>query len=403
MSILLQLSQGTNGGHLHDDWGSFQIYGGGQQLAPNHAGYDDTFADGTSSESTTAQNGILYVGTTPWNGTGGQVPPGDQLSNPTILAVESNTNLSYAATDISGTYEQPAPYQGNPDQAHTVREFLFIKPLNTFLVIDRLQSTSASVTQSFLLHTTGDPTIVDANDVTYTNGGQEVWLTSLPTLATTSSHSYSVSNEGDGIYRLQDNVTGSADNVMVHAITTGPTGSDPVSIAITGQTATTWTITITSAQGTAILVLNQGTFSLGGSFGYAASGTPVVTPLASNIETMTVTNNGPAWNASTIVAGVTMSAAPAVNTVPGASTGLSALSQATDATQGTVLSSETAASTTSGSQSPNTGAAPQSRYANGTASTVNVPDTLLDLLAQDLIQSKHKKSTGIVNVGPGGL
>ena len=42
--------------------------------------------------------------------------------------------------------------------------------------------------------------------------------------------------------------------------------------------------------------LNKGTFSLGGSFGYSASGTPQVTPLATNVETMTVTNNGPVWH-----------------------------------------------------------------------------------------------------------
>ena len=115
------------------------------------------------------------------------------------------------------------------------------------------------MTQSFLLHTPGNPTIVDANDVTFTIGGQELFLTTLPTV---SSHSYSVSNEGatDGaidVWRLQDNVTGSADNVLLHAITTGPAGSDPVTISMTTQGSSTWTITFTSATlGTAVLVLN---------------------------------------------------------------------------------------------------------------------------------------------------
>ena len=50
----------------------------------------------------------------------------------------------------------------------------------------------------------------------------------------------------------------------------------------------------------------MGAFSLGGSFGYAASGTPQVNPLASNVKTMTVTNNGPVWDSSTNVKGGAM-------------------------------------------------------------------------------------------------
>ena len=47
---------------MHQDTGTFQIYRGDQQLAPEHTGYCDTFQDGSSSEDTTAHNGILYNG-----------------------------------------------------------------------------------------------------------------------------------------------------------------------------------------------------------------------------------------------------------------------------------------------------------------------------------------------------
>ena len=187
----------------------------------------------------------------------------------------------------------------NTYAGHTVREFIFIKPLQTLFVVDRLESTSASVTKSFLLHTPQNPVIVDRNHVTMVNGDQELWLTTL-----NSGYSYSVVDEGDGIYRVQDNTAGSLNDVMLHAIQTGPTNGSAVNVSIASQDANAWTITFTSAsRGTATLVLEKGVFSLGGSFGYAVSGTPQVTPLASNVEKMTVTDNGPVWDSSTIITG----------------------------------------------------------------------------------------------------
>ena len=83
---------------------------------------------------------------------------------------------------------------------------------------------------------------------------------------------------------------------MLHAIQTGPTNGSAVNVSITNQDANTWTITFSSpTSGTAKLVLNKGTFSLGGSFGYTASGTPQVTPLADTVQSLTVTEDGPVW------------------------------------------------------------------------------------------------------------
>ena len=52
-SVLIQLSSGSHGGHFHEEWGSFQINSSGEQLAVEHSGYDETFADGSNSEGTT--------------------------------------------------------------------------------------------------------------------------------------------------------------------------------------------------------------------------------------------------------------------------------------------------------------------------------------------------------------
>ena len=295
-SVLLQMGQGTDASHMHLDSGSFQIYSGDQQLTVEHQGYGAVYADGTSPQSSTAHNMILY------NGVGLAVPD-YEVGPPKVVALQSDPNFSYAAVDLSGVYRDGGNSAGNPQRdniyaGHTVREFIFIKPLQTLFVVDRLESSSAGVTKTFLLHLPQNPTIVDSNHVTMINDDQELRLTTL-----NSGYSYSVVNEGQGssdgggIYRLQDSTSGNLDDVMLHAIQTGPTNGSAVNVSITSQDANTWTITFTSASsGTATLVLNKGVFSLGGSFGYAASGTPQVNPLASNVETMTVTNNGPVWN-----------------------------------------------------------------------------------------------------------
>ena len=52
-SVLLQLGEGSGGDHLHQDAGTFQIYSGDQQVAPEHMSYDPTwFLDGTPCATT---------------------------------------------------------------------------------------------------------------------------------------------------------------------------------------------------------------------------------------------------------------------------------------------------------------------------------------------------------------
>ena len=242
ISILLQLGQPSRVGHSHMDAGSFQIYSGDQQLAPEHTGYVETFQDGTDSGGTIAHNGIAY------NGQGYAAAYTNGPVN--VLAVESDPSFSYAVVDLSNIYRSSDSRFNNPYENHTVREFIFIKPLQTLFVVDRLESTSSNVTQSFLLHMPQNPTIVDSNHATMVNGDQKLWLTSL-----TSSHSFNTVNEGGGIYRLQDNTSGATDNVLLHAIQAGPANGSAVNVSIASQDANTWTITFTAASsGTATLV-----------------------------------------------------------------------------------------------------------------------------------------------------
>jgi Heparinase II/III-like protein len=199
--VFLQMGQGSNASHMHLDSGSFQIYRGDKQLAIEHTGYAETFADGTDSASTAAHNGILY------NGQG--LASAWQVGPPVVLAVQSTPTYSYAAVDLSDAYHATShdPAADNPYAGHTIREFLFIKPLETLFVMDRLESNSgqsspASIVKSFLLHTPQSPVLNDANHATVTNGDEMLRLTTINSTET-PTHSYSVVNEGGGVYRLR--------------------------------------------------------------------------------------------------------------------------------------------------------------------------------------------------------
>ena len=292
-AIFFSLGQGTGNGHWHKDAGSFQVERGDKQLAPEHTGYGDTWADGTANDATASHNGITYNGV----GLANAYQDGPRGSSPCrVPTLMSMPRLTC-----------PTPIEPTP---RTIRTGMTIRmkairsgnsssssPWRRCSSMDRLESTSASVTKSFLLHTPQNPTIVDGNHVTMVNGDQELWLTTL-----NSGYSYNVVHEGNNggdacdMYRLQDSTSGSLDDVMLHAIQVGPANGSAVNVSIASQDANTWTITFTSpTSGTAKLVLNKGTFSLGGSFGYAASGTPQVTPLTDTVQSLTVTEDGPVW------------------------------------------------------------------------------------------------------------
>ena len=135
-----------------------------------------------------------------------------------------------------------------------MREFIFIKPLQTLFVVDRLESTSASVTKSFLLHTTQNPVIVDRTHVTIVNGDQELFLP--PSIRGPRTASWM---KATAYTDCKTTPAGSLNDVMLHAIQVGPANGSAVNVSIASQDANTWTITFTSAsRGTATLVLEEG-------------------------------------------------------------------------------------------------------------------------------------------------
>ena len=246
MSVLLQMGEGSQASHLQEDWGHSRSTPA-TSSSPSH-----TRGIGSISRTVpiptipSAFNGILYNGN-------GQIPPGYEVGTPQVLALESTSTFTYAAVNLTGTYQSDdtGDQPSNNAAGYTVREFLFIKPLNTLFVIDRLQSTSASDTQTFLLHTPGAPDIVDptmSRSQTVTRNcfsrrsrprrhiRTASWMRDQPMAALTSNACRIVSPVRPQMFCFTRSSTGSP-------------GSDPVGVAITGSTSTTWTITFTWRMG----------------------------------------------------------------------------------------------------------------------------------------------------------
>src|SRR5207248_189967 len=170
------------------------------------------------------------------------------------------------------------------------------------VVFDRVQSNSASSPKTFLLHFPNSPTI-SGNTVVGVNGNQALKLTAL-TPAGQSAPTMKVVNEAvsssgaaDPQYRLEETTSGQAQSYLINVIQArGTTGAD-LTVTMT-EDANGFTITLVdpTTGKTAVVKLNKGMSSAGGSFGYSATGTPTsFTPLTSQAQRVHATANGVTW------------------------------------------------------------------------------------------------------------
>jgi hypothetical protein len=134
--VMFQLKELNGVGHAHMDAATFQIWRRGYWVSKESTGYDDTFAD-TTSEDLKAHNGLLVGGL--------GYTDGDTNGIPRVTRLESNPNYLYVTVDLSQYYRNNlVPYsdvaEDNPYVGSAIREFLFIKPLQTLVILDRVKS-----------------------------------------------------------------------------------------------------------------------------------------------------------------------------------------------------------------------------------------------------------------------
>jgi hypothetical protein len=296
-NIFMQLGQITNTQVTDFDAGSFQIWRNGYYLSKESTGYVTYFSGGDSAQ-TISHNGLLF------NGMGQVRAWSDGL--PTVLRLQSDPNFTYAAVDITNEYRShQRPVLDNAAAGVAIREFFYVRPLDTMFILDRMQSTNEimpaeDVSKTFLLHTPF-PAVPDGpNSYLATNGDQELRLTALG-----QAPAFNVVDEGDFQgqhdeasfyqFRLEATVSGSADSYFLNVLQARNAGDPNIASSMT-EDANSWTITLSDPiRGTAVINLNKGMESVGGSFGFSAKGEPVMAPLTDHVQSIQVTDQGPVW------------------------------------------------------------------------------------------------------------
>jgi hypothetical protein len=331
----VHLQLGTPGGvsHRHLDAGSFQIWRKGRWLTRESTGYSDRLVaygqpSGSNitidSSEAPAQNTLLFEGQTTgiWIGNGPQpIPPSgnpdpDQPRRlPEVKRLQHEAQFGYIATDYSEAYRNGLDTRADwPYADKAWREFLFIRPLQALIILDRLRGSSdsqrpfylsanwlwtgphvpaAQVRRSFIMHFETQP-VATGNRLAATIGNQTSELiTLLPT-----SPVFRVINEdvpGDeqsGQHRLELDSVGSAESYFLNVVTGYDSGEAAITASLTDN-GSSWTLVLTHpTRGNASIVFNKGMTSTGGSVSIGGS---AAEPLRETVQGITVTPEGPVW------------------------------------------------------------------------------------------------------------
>jgi hypothetical protein len=294
-----QFSPAVGVGHQHRDAGSFQLWRDGEFLTRESVGYAD-FIVGygdtqVDCESPTAHNTLLFNGR-------GIVSHYEQL--PEVLRLASTDDATYAAVDLTGVYDVSAAWKareaevGNPAAGRAVRETLFVRKLETLVVFDRVESGNSdpAVTKTFLVHFEGIPT-VDGNVLSRVQGDQRLTVT---TLVPAGAGARLVDETAGGALRVgqiraEIETSGQVVSHFLHVLAASDAADAEVATELVEDEAS-YTLTLSHpGKGSAVVTFAKGIVSTGGSFGYAASGTPTAAPLRADVQGMSVTAEGPAW------------------------------------------------------------------------------------------------------------
>jgi hypothetical protein len=309
-AYLWQMGDHYNDGHNHSDWGAFQINRKGRWLTRETAGYSENVAAYGGSGSQPLATGYAHnvplingvPGTSSRGMPTGSVQGGAWGVSPVLQRLESQAGYAYADVDLSGVYTTGSGK--NPAAAHVEREYWFFRDIETFVILDRLQSDTAARSKTFVVHCETNPTLVDATHINCVNGDQQLAVTTLIPAAPSSR---TVINESSGVsspppsqntqYRVEINdLPNATTSYTLHVLQAMDASGTRVTPSVTdsspGQaTSGTFTVTIDAKHS---LTIQKGMASTGGSvtisgtttqlranvegFGLDATDTPVWTP-----------------------------------------------------------------------------------------------------------------------------
>jgi len=296
-------SQSWGGGHNHNDAGTFQIFRKGVNILRETMGYVESVAGyngvGTADTVTGLAHNVPLMG-----GQGGSNVVGGCTDGPGIVKrLETQPNYSFAVTDISQAYKNVVCDSGNPGRANpyvvaVVREYYYFRGINVLVIVDRLQSDSATRSTTFVSHCETKPTVASST-IACVDGTQEALYTALVPAApaiTIVAENANGANASNWQYRIEAN-NSNPGNVISYNIYTIQLGDASGFSALTpavvdsipgSPSSGTFAITIDANDS---LVLNKGITSSGGTIKAAGS----TKALTTTVQGMTITDSGPVW------------------------------------------------------------------------------------------------------------
>jgi hypothetical protein len=298
-ACMIQMRNADNVGHSHRDWSGFQLFRKGRYLTRETSGYAQSLTGvnggNVDTEAPDAHNS-LFVGVA---GNMKSLIGGWQTAPATVKRLESREHYTYAAVDLSTCYQSAEkPELGNNYVTKVVREYLFVRPLEALVVFDRILASSrtipaANVVKMALVHSETNPTLQDVNHALITNGNQALHLSTL----LPANPSYQVVQEGGqvGQYRLQMTTSGAAQSYFLNVFQVRDATGSNLTTTITDEGSSYRLTLVHALLGNAVLVIQKGDTSAGGSFGFAATETPSPSPLLSRVQGISVNDSGPLW------------------------------------------------------------------------------------------------------------
>jgi hypothetical protein len=296
-ALFLQMGQTFGVGHTHFDVGNFQWFRSGAYLIRETPTYTTTVAGYNSLGTVDGSSG--YAHNVPLIGGLPGVTAGCSDSNAVVRRMESQPSYAYIDTDIGGTYTNNVcagnhPERENAYAKHVEREFIFFRDIEVLLVLDRLQSDTASRGKTFTSHCENRPRSIDALHYSCVDGNQQAnYSVLLPATGalTVVNESSNSATCGQGVcqYRLEvnDNSPIGAQSyflVAIQGLNAGGTALAPT----VQDNGSSWTVTLNANHRATI---NKGLTSAGGSV--TINGT--TTNLRSDVQPMAITDNGPVW------------------------------------------------------------------------------------------------------------
>lgn len=242
-------------------------------------------------------------------------------ASPATLALESKANYYFQANNLTGGFYNGELFdtarmctRNNPYADTWVREGLFIKPLKALIILDRAKSTynpqsgdthpsqtASQLTKTIYIHGMVAPTI-SGNTVTWDNDtermqGKFFTNESAISCADVDESDFPGHVTGSNYYyhRLECGAGGHAQSYIVSVLKMGPVSGFNSFTTATLTGTGPYTLTLASADGNATFIFGDGSTPTGESFGYAASGTPSTSALATTVNPPTVDNNGVNW------------------------------------------------------------------------------------------------------------